>query len=138
MNNSITFPAQSLVLFRETVRPTEGEPFTVVRGDLDVLPEGFGTEGFKPAVRIYGAALSPEVKAQLLALKQKSGVCKDPTTKQPNPDRKYTSFGRVTVTATVDGVKDFQTRDGVPCKEYRLKVESIERVEGTDCDDLFA
>lgn len=139
MNNLITFPAQSLVLFRETVKPVNGgEPFTVVRGELDTLPLGFGYEGFKPCVRIYGAALSPEVKEQLKALKVKTGVCNDPVTKQPNPDRKYTSFGRVTITAAVDGVKDFQTKDGVACKEYRLAVQSVTRDEGTDCDDLFA
>lgn len=136
MNSKFTFASQPLTLFREEAEnKTTKEKFSVTRGTLNLLPVGFGAEGFKPTARIYLRDQTQEVVTALQALRVKVGQSDN------DAHTPYATFGTVDVEAEVIGWKDFQDREGVPCKEYRLKILAVKRAadnEAKYADELFA
>lgn len=121
MDTKFTFPAQYLTLFREEVKPDGREAFKVTRGRLRTLPPNFGEGGFKPVASIYTRDQSKSIAEKMATLLTSKGVSAN--------GNAYGNYGVVKITASVVAVQDFDTADGVPCKDYHLRVDSIERAE---------
>ena len=121
MDTKVVFPVQHLTLFREEVKPEGREAFTVTRGRLRTLPPNFGEDGFKPVASVYARGQSKSIAEKMASLLTSKGVAAN--------GNAYGCYGVVKITASVVAVQDFDTADGVPCKDYRLRIESIERAE---------
>lgn len=125
----LTFPAQSLTLFRRKTTRDDGSVAEFWAGRLDTVPLN---ELGATVAEFTGRDLTPEVIAALKPLKTKEGVSKDAD------QTPYKAFGLVKVVAEVVAPRAYTTKDDRQVIAVRVQPTSITRVEDTSLATIDA
>lgn len=116
----LTFPAQSLMLFRRKTIRDDGSVAEFWAGRLDTVPlNDLGAT----VAEFTGRDLTPAIIAALKPLKTKEGVSKDAD------QTPYKAFGLVKVVAEVVAPRAYVAKDGRQVVAVRIVPTSITRVE---------
>lgn len=125
----LTFPAQSLTLFRRKATRDDGSVAEFWAGRLDTVPlNDLGAT----AAEFTGRDLTPAVIAALKPLKTKEGVSKDAD------QTPYKAFGLVKVVAEVVAPRTYVAKDGRQVVSVRIQPTSVTRVEDNSLAEIDA
>lgn len=126
---TLTFPAQSLTLFRRSAKRDDGTTSNFWAACLDTVP--LNDLGATQA-EFTGRDLTPGMIAALKPLKVGEGTSKDA---DATP---FKFFGLVKITAEVVAPRAYTTKDGRQIVTVRISPTAIERVEDTSLADIDA